>query len=287
MNEASSARSVLLGLAGILIVVLVGVAFFELRAARVEAPKLAELNRQHAAAEQRLQQLEDAAKAAPASAAPAKPAPPRASENRAQARAKAQAAQEAAQAYAKAFLAKYPQARAMLIEYQTRNMENYYAPFFKTAGLTQAQIDQFIARTAQVHLDSLVLNPNGGWNNGQPNLSAEDIRGMLGDEAYQQWQDANRARPALGFVQGIAISVEKGSAPLSADQALQLNQIVANNSPDYVAGKRFNPQTLDLDGVVAQAKPLMTDAQWQQAQTFLSIQVANRQLQALVQGGGQ
>jgi hypothetical protein len=78
--------------------------------------------------------------------------------------------------------------------------------------------------------------------------------------------------------------VRTGAPPLSSDQAIELTQVVAGNSPDYVAGKRVNPGAVDLDSVIAQAKPLMTDAQWEQAQNYLLIQTANRQLQSLMQG---
>lgn len=285
MSPASSdsQRPALLGLAAILIAVFLGLGLFELKAARVESAKVAQLTRQQAATQERLQQLEQVAKTV-AEAAPAAAVPAPANPARQDARAKMLADRAAAQAYAKAFFAKYPQARAMLVEFQTRNMENYYAPFFHAAGLSQAQIDQFIAHTAQVHLDSLQLNPNGNWVNGQPNLSPDDMRATFGDAGYRQWQDANRAIPAEAWVQGLADSVRNGAAPLSADQALQLTQIMASNSPDYMAGKRVNPGTVDLDSVIAQSKPILTDSQWEQAQNYLMIANANRQLEALIHG---
>jgi hypothetical protein len=274
-------------LAGILIAIFLGIAVFELRAVRPERAKVAELTARHAADENRLHQLEQAAKTAAAQTAPEKtqasPAP--AAGTAPNPRANARAARKAGQAYAKAFFGAYPQARAMLIEYQTRNMENYYAPFFRAAGMSQAQIDEFVARTAETHLNSLVLNANGNWSNGQPNLSPDDIRSLLGDTAYQQWQDAARAIPAENWVGGLASSVKNGAAPLSADQALQLTQIVVSTNPDYAAGKTVNLQSVDLESVIEQAKPLMTDAQWQQAQNYLTIQTANQQLRALMKGG--
>jgi hypothetical protein len=279
--SSDSDHRALLGLAGVLIVIFLGVGLFELKSARVESAKVAQLTRQHAAAEERLRQLEQSAPAAVPAPEPV-PTPPNSS--REDARAKLLADRAAAQAYAKAFFAKYPQARAMLVEYQTRNMENYYAPFFRAAGMSQTQIDQFIARTAQVHLDSLQLNPAGSWSNGQPNLSAEEMRATIGDAGYQHWQDAIRAMPAQNWIDGLSSSVRSGAPSLSSDQAIQLSQIVANNSPDYVAGKRVNPGTVDLDGFIAQAKSVMTDAQWQQAQPYLLLQTANRQLQSLMQG---
>jgi len=185
---------------------------------------------------------------------------------------------------ARAFLSANPKARAMLIEFQTRNMENYYTPFFRAAGFSQAQIDDFIARTARTHLDSLLLYPNGNWSNGQPNLPADEFRSVFGEAAYQQWQDSARAIPAQNWVGDLATAVKEGAA-VSADQAIALTQIVANNSPEYKAGKRVNPQTIDLASVVAQAQGVLTDAQWQQTRNYLTLQAANQQLQALIKGG--
>jgi hypothetical protein len=288
MNPAppASGRSAFHVLAAVLIAGFIALGIFELQAARAEWAKLAELGRQRAADQRRLEVLAQAPAPAAAPSAPAAPSPAPAKAPGDDRRAKQLEARAKGQAYAKAFLAKYPQARAMLIEFQTRNMENYYAPFFRAAGLTPAQINEFVARTAEAHLDSLILNPNGNWSNGQPNMPAADARALLGDAGYQQWQDSARLIPAEGWVQGLAAAVKNGADPLSADQALQLTQLVASNSPDYAAGKRVNPQTVDMTSVVAQAKPLLSDAQWQQAQDFLTIQEANRQLRALI-GGNQ
>jgi hypothetical protein len=281
---AASSRSPFLGLAAILIALLLGFAGFELWAVRADWAQLSELSREHAADEKRLQQLEQTAKRAEAAASPAA-AGDRAAPANADPRAKAQAARAEGQAFARAFLGANPKARAMLVEFQTRNMENYYAPFFRAAGFSQAQIDDFIARTARTHLDSLVLDPNGVWSNGSPNLAPDEFRSVFGDAAYQQWRDSSRALPAENWVGGLAIAVKDGAPALSADQAIALTQIVANNSPDYADGKRVNPQTVDLASVVAQAKGMLTDAQWQQTQNYLTLQAANQQLQVLIKGG--
>ena len=58
-----------------------------------------------------------------------------------------------------------------------------------------------------------------------------------------------------------------------------------NSSPEYASGNRVNLQSVDLESVVDQAKSLMTDAQWQQAQNYLTMQTANQRLQALMKGG--
>jgi hypothetical protein len=278
-STTPSNRSFFLGLAAILIVTFTFVAILDWRAAQDAWSKLAALGRQHAVDEKRLAGLAQALKpAAPAPAAPRPAAPSAPAAGPSDRQEKMAASRAAGQAYAQAFFAKYPQARAMLIEFQSRNIENYDGPFFRAAGLTPAQITEFVARTTQAHLDSLVLNPNGNWSNGTPNMPAEDAQALLGEKGYQQWQDATRAMPAENWVAGLASAVKNGATALTADQSSELVQVVAGSSPDYAAGKRMNPMSIDTSAVIDQAKPLLTDVQWQQAQSFLTLQAASRQL---------
>jgi hypothetical protein len=284
-------RKALVGLAGILTVFCIGFALCQLRAARTETAELTERNRQHDADAQRLAQLEKAEQSAAAQAAQAeaKPNPtPIAAAGPTgaggSAKSAAAARRAAAQAYAQAFLGKYPEARGMLTDYMTRNMQNYYAPFFHAAGLSQAQIDEFIAQTAQLHLDTLLLNADGSWSPGQQNLSDDAARSILGDAAFQQWKNALLALPAETFAAGMSVSIKNGAAPLSSDQLTAITQIVATNSPDYSDGKPVKLGAVDWPEALQQVQGQMTPEQWQQAQTYLMFQSANQRLASLIRG---
>lgn len=289
---ASPLRRGLLWAAYTLSLVLVAAGLYQFRTVQLDQVARQEAANRTAADEQALARLRQTAErlqredanrraaelaAAKAAAGPTAPADPKAA---------AQARREAAQAKARAFFARYPQAKALWIAFMTANMDNYYGPFFRKAGLTQAQIDAFVAKTAELHADTAQIDPQGRISIGQQNLSETDARAILGDAAYQQWQDTIRALPAQGFTAGLAISETNGSTPLSAGQVDAITQAVVDNSPDYANGNRVNPRNVDWSSVLPAVQETMTPAQWQQAQAFLIFQRANQQLQALMRGGG-
>lgn len=292
---AGVAGAVAFLLVGLAILGLGGAAVYELRAARIESAALAALRRQNTDDQKQLQKLEKEAQAIASQIAQSKKSREAAKSQLATDAASSSAAanggpssaaarRAAARANAQAFLAQFPQAGGMLLGFMTRNMQNYYAPFFRSAGLSQAQIDDFIGQTAQLHLDTLELNPDGSFKIGQNNLSAAVAQSILGEAGYQQWQDAIQALPGQYWAMGLAITVKNGAPPLSSEQVSELTQVLAVNSPDYASGNRVNLQTVDWASAMQQAQGLMTEAQWQQTQNYLTLQAANRQLQSLMKG---
>jgi len=295
-----STAKVFAGVASVAAIFCLGVAVYQLQAVRTERTALAELNRQQDLETGQLRRLEKAVVGQASSStttAAKETGPEQAAADEARriaktpangagsdAKAAAAARRQAARANAKSFLTQYPQARDLLVGFMTKNMQNYYAPFFHAAGLSQTQIDDFIAQTAQLHIDTLQMGASGGWTIGQQNLPADTARSILGDAGYQQWQQAIQTMPAENWSEGLAIAVKNGTTPLSSDQVTELTQVLASNSPDYASGNRVKLQTVDWASAMEQAQGLMTDAQWQQAQTYLTLQAANRQLQALVKG---
>ena len=258
-----SATKSMVGVASVIAILSLGVAVYELRAVRAEQATAAALSRQQTAETRQLRQLELAGQPAglPIESALARPTADRAVPGR-EVKAAAEARRLAARAKAKAFLNQSPQARNMLVTSTIRTMENYYAPFFRSAGLSQAQIDEFLARTAQLDINSLQINPDGTWHFDWDNLPADDARSILGDAAYQQLQEANRVLPAQFWSMNLGAVISSFATPLSSQQISAITQIVAANNPDYAAGNNVNPQSIDPDAIMEQAKALMTNSQW-------------------------
>jgi RNA polymerase sigma factor (sigma-70 family) len=280
-----SKLSSIIGVASILGLLSIGIGLYELRAARADGDALAQLRRKHLADEQRFRQLESALRPSPANlgeaVANATPAPaiarPRGEEE-------AAAQHREARATAEAFFRRYPEARPMFTEFLTNNMQNRFAPFFRAAGLSQAQVDEFVARTTQMHVDTLEIDPAGAWKFGQGKLPPDEERSILGASAVAQLQSARQVLPTQDWVSGMGAAIANGATPLSADQVTELTQVVAANSPNFAAGKTVYPDSVDWAQAAQQVQSLMTDAQWQQAQSYLSVQVATQRLQALMKG---
>jgi len=152
-----------------------------------------------------------------------------------------------------AFLAAFPEQRAAIIDIGKAQIARGFGPFYRAAGLSPAQIDQFETFMSEEWLKSIVVAPNSVHpDTGQ--LPQDQLHALLGDQAYQQYQDFNRAQGAYGLALQLATAVTNANAPsMSTDQADQLAQIVLNSSPSYQSGKPMNPAGVNWDAVMAQA----------------------------------
>jgi hypothetical protein len=166
------------------------------------------------------------------------------------------------------FLATYPQAHAMLIAQQKRLAAQIYGSFFRSAALTPSQIDRFenIAAENWINLDT--LSPANFALEGElvplDAASAEEIRGLVGDPAYQQLQNYNQSAYAHFWANTVAGGLPAETS-LSADQVDQLAQILASNNAaprtDHVE-LWSSLASIDWDAALAQAKAALSASQW-------------------------
>jgi hypothetical protein len=255
-----------LGLAGILalcalIAVLLGIGgtAYEVRAARMREAALASANQDLAADQAKLRTLAQSEQAAEK-----KVADLRAAEVARQA-AQAAAAQSASgegpgrgslarqKSDGQKFLAAYPQVHDLLIAVGKSQFERAYASFFKSANLTPEQISQLESGTMDTWIQSIAITPQGGIRPTVTQLPADQATAIIGAAAYQQMQDYARLLAAQNVAIQVATESGYASAPLSQDQANQLAQIVANNSPAYQSGNAVNLRAVDWNTVLTQA----------------------------------
>ena len=161
-----------------------------------------------------------------------------------------------------AFLAVYPEAREMILARNKELVREIFSSFFKSAGLTAAQIEQFENFVAEYELRAMAIAPNKLEIQGAEVPPEDQMRKVLGDQIFPQFQDYGRTTYAHYYV-----SVVAGCAPgaeFSSDQLDRLAQILVNNNP--APPKPFSiwpvPASIDWDAVLTQAKPVFSASQW-------------------------
>jgi len=164
----------------------------------------------------------------------------------------------AAMATGQAFLAAYPQARPMLLEIGKAQIARKYAAFFKKAGLTPAQIEDMENQTAEQWIQTTMVGPNGIYP-GDEQLPDDQLKSILGDQGFQQFQDFERVQPLQGIVND-ALSLST-STPITETQANQLLMILANASRSYQGGGNASAKTINWDQVMVQAQGVFSTQQ--------------------------
>jgi len=245
---------------GILSIAAIGVAAHELWAAREASAALAQESAGYLAQQESFRDLKREANNARLAAGPA-----------------AAAAAVDPRADFQRFLAAYPQARAMALSNEMNMVRLNYGSFFTSAGLTPSQIGQFERLLAENWVQYMTLVQGMPEEDRTPLPPADQLRAVLGDQAYQQLLAYDQTLYARYWAVRVA-GYSPGTA-FSQGQLDKLTQVLAKNTAPSFAGSLEEHPTLaaigDWDAVLAQAKPLFSDAQWE------SVAPALRTLQIL------
>jgi len=196
-------------------------------------------------------------------------------------------------------------ARLMAIQ-QKAQVDARYAALFRKLGLTPdklAQLKSLLGEKLSTPVDVLTaasqqdINPMQNPQEFRQLVQSaqsevdEKIKSVLDPTAYAQYQDYLQTEPQRAVVNQLQQSLSYTDAPLSAAQADQLTQILADNSPARASGAVSATSVAfvrsagsDGNGVVAAVPPpsdggmvgffagggAITDAAMAQAQTVLS-----------------
>lgn len=162
-----------------------------------------------------------------------------------------------------------------------RAIEQRYALFFRLTDLPEEKRRALVERTVQVWEDSLEVTPSSILARVEA-LDEAELRAILGEDGFQRWSDlVTRAEVAKTWSMEVAKAVSAGSEPLSLDQVAALHQLVREHSPEYTAGGKIAERTVDWNTVVQKAQGVLSGAQWQHAQTYLSMRNAMHALEKL------
>ncbi len=175
------------------------------------------------------------------------------------AREKAEKAKITALADGQDFLASYSEARTMLTEIGKAQIGRNYAAFYRMAGLSASQIEEFEKQTNARWMAAIVVTRPSSVHPDQPELTDEQARNVLGEKAFEQFQLFKRLRPVQGIVHDM--SSLSPNAPLTQDQTVQVLGILANASSSFQSGGKADPKTIDWSQVEAQAQGVLTKPQ--------------------------
>jgi RNA polymerase sigma factor (sigma-70 family) len=252
--------------AGMVLVLGFGTAGYELHASRAAEASLlaadrenhallanlADLRRQAAAtdlAAASLRQLIDAARAAKT-----------AEQLRA---AQAAAAVRAAQAAeTEAFMARHPEVRQAALDHWRAQTAGRYGLFFKSLGLTPAQIARFNDLSVQGVSDS-TKGPNGELVRysvaGDATEARKQMRELLGEEGYRRYREfADSGMPAWQSTAELAGALFDTATPLSPEQGEEIFHVLAEGK---VATAWSSFRQYDWSAIMPQARRILSEPQ--------------------------
>jgi len=106
---------------------------------------------------------------------------------------------------------------------------------------------------------------------------------LLGQSAYGRMVEYERTSDIRNIATGLAGIVYSQESPMTADQGDQLTQILASNSASYQKGGPARFGDIDIQTALAQAKPILSPAQYEAlSKSYLAIDALGT-LQKLVQ----
>ncbi|HKB58251.1 MAG TPA: hypothetical protein VKC51_11760 [Lacunisphaera sp.] len=165
-------------------------------------------------------------------------------------------------------LEKNPELQARYLASRRRDFGVTYGPFLMEAGLSQTQIERFkdiLVTEAENAMDLKSTMRARGLAETDPavqtlrNQSEEAMRAakreLLGEAGYQQLVEFERTMPTREFVGGLAASLVFSGDPISATQANQLTQILADASEAYRNGAQATSPRPDLNGPILARQP--------------------------------
>jgi RNA polymerase sigma factor (sigma-70 family) len=161
----------------------------------------------------------------------------------------------------KNFLQSHPETSTLITGHAGHRVTILYGELLRRLRLTPAQSDQFRALAQQLEAGvrwyTSTQVPYAELNVG--NLTRQQIeaqiRDLLGPTDFAQYVEhtKNLRGGARQLAEQIARSDYFSAMPLTPEQANRLTEIVTQNSPDFLAGRRVNLATLDWDKTLATA----------------------------------
>jgi len=161
----------------------------------------------------------------------------------------------------KKFVETHPETTRLITSYAAHRVTILYGELIRRLHLTPEQTEQFRAlalqREAGVRWFTATQVPYAEVNVGDLTRQQIDaqIKELLGPAGYAQYEEYSRN--LLGQTRRLAEQIARSdyfsATPLTPEQANRLTEIVAQNSPEFGAGRQVNLVTLDWDKTIAAA----------------------------------
>jgi hypothetical protein len=164
------------------------------------------------------------------------------------------------------FLAAYPKARELLSTLARGSFATKFGPFFKAAGVNAAQIEQLENATVDTWTQSLAVYPGGGIRPTVIQPPDDQLRAILGDQVFQEYEAYGHIFPEQSVAFQIATAAGLAGAPMSSDLAMQLAQTIAATSDQNPSEQTVSIGSVNWDAASKQAQSLLSPEQYQAAQ---------------------
>jgi hypothetical protein len=197
---------------------------------------------------------------------------------------------------AEAALRSNPRLQALYFENLGAQQRNNSAPLYHALGLSPEQIlqmDDINLRAAERRMDLRWAAEAQGTSLADPAYLAlqrqvteqakADTGNVLGEAGAQQLQALLRAAPVNYVVGQVGAAVAQTATPLSADQAAQLTQLLANASGDYQGGRAAALASVDWNAALSQAQGLVSAPQLAALQATVATYQESQALTELIQ----
>jgi RNA polymerase sigma factor (sigma-70 family) len=188
----------------------------------------------------------------------------------------------------KRLLADHPEIRDLLRQRAKADFDAQYGALVKTLGLNAAQIEAFGRIVSAAQRPMILGNSTGNFAFPDSDLTlSEDektaqLQALLGPQGFEQFREATRQAPLRTLVTQLAASSYYTPSPVTADQAAQLQSLLAALSADYQDGGTANASSVNWDQALAQAQAFLSPSQLAILARLQQQAVAN---QALAQTG--
>lgn len=196
-----------------------------------------------------------------------------------------------------AMLAKDPAMRAWFSKLRAASLTLDWGPFFRRLGMTGEQADKFTAIEVQfemARIDLISQAQAAGTTLADPvyaellhtedHNTKADIRTLLGSTAnYDAFHTYSQNLGVAQTVSDLAGADPSISDPMTGPQADQLTQILASASSKSRYGWALSG-TVNWEAALPQAQAVLTPAQFAALQLLQAQQVAQRQVQHVING---
>lgn len=167
-------------------------------------------------------------------------------------------------------------ARAAFTESLRNGGANSGRYFARLANFTPAQFEEFENRVVAYALKTMEFFPEGNWTiNGR--LPDKEMRELFGDEVAQKFSSYVRMTWAYSIATDAALAMADAGLHPSDDQAERIARAIAANNDLYRSGKfmtlaSLNTAAQNWDGVIAEAKEVLSPEQWAAAEGVFARQ---------------
>ena len=171
-----------------------------------------------------------------------------------------------------------PDVQRTRLEMERLSLGIRYGQFYRNVNLAPDQVARFEARWVESRQEAADIFAAAQANGIAPNDPAivalanrakakyeEDMRAILGEAGFGEFERYDRTYPARETVTGLLGNLAFAGAPLTRDQVNQLTLTIAAQSAGYQKGERVAERAQDVDWPAAlrQAQPFLSPQQFE------------------------